>query len=186
MLNNEKNLLRIAVLDLYEGMENEGIHCIRTIAQQFGESNNLEVVVDEFEVRIKKETPDLSYDIYISSGGPGSPLDSEGSEWEAVYFNWLKQIEDWNNSIFNHKKKYIFLICHSFQLLCRHYNIGNVCKRKSTSFGIYPVHLLDEGKKEPVFEILQDPFYAVDSRDYQVIEPNDAALKKNRSNNLGN
>ncbi len=178
MLNNEKNLLRIAVLDLYEGMENEGIHCIRTIAQQFGESNNLEVVVDEFEVRIKKETPDLSYDIYISSGGPGSPLDSEGSEWEAVYFNWLKQIEDWNNSIFNHKKKYIFLICHSFQLLCRHYNIGNVCKRKSTSFGIYPVHLLDEGKKEPVFEILQDPFYAVDSRDYQVIEPNDAALKK--------
>ena len=53
---------------------------------------------DEFEVRLKKEVPDLSYDIYISSGGPGSPLESEGSEWEKVYFNWLDKVERWNNN----------------------------------------------------------------------------------------
>jgi hypothetical protein len=37
---------------------------------------------------------------------------------------------------------------------------------------VFPVHKLEEGEREPVFEGLQDPFYAVDSRDYQVIQPN--------------
>jgi homoserine O-succinyltransferase len=31
--------------------------------------------------------------------------------------------------------------------------------------------MLPDGKNEPVFEGLRDPFYSVDSRDYQVIEP---------------
>jgi hypothetical protein len=32
--------------------------------------------------------------------------------------------------------------------------------------------MTQEGKHEPVFQNMSDPFYAVDSRDYQVIEPN--------------
>jgi hypothetical protein len=36
---------------------------------------------------------------------------------------------------------------------------------------VFPVHIVDDGKNEPVFNGLPDPFYAVDSRDYQVIEP---------------
>jgi homoserine O-succinyltransferase/O-acetyltransferase len=167
----EKNKIRIAILDLYEGVANQGMRCIREILSQFGEINNLDVSWDEFDVRQKNEVPDLSYDIFISSGGPGSPLDSEGCEWEKVYFNWLHKVEKWNNSEANVQKKYVFFICHSFQLACRHYNIGNVCERKSTSFGVFPVHLLKDGKKEIVFNGMKDPFYAVDSRDYQVIEP---------------
>jgi homoserine O-succinyltransferase len=174
----KKHKLRIAVLDLYDGAANEGMRCIRTIVKQFGESTDTEIVLDEFDVRVKKQIPDLSYNIYISSGGPGSPLESLGSEWENVYFNWLKQIESWNNNSANQQKKYVFFICHSFQLICRHYNIANVCKRKSTAFGVFPVHLLKDGKKEPVFEGMKDPFYSVDSRDYQVIEPNHSVLKK--------
>ncbi|MDQ6757517.1 MAG: GMP synthase, partial [Bacteroidota bacterium] len=69
------------------------------------------------------------------------------------------------------QKKYVFFICHSFQLVCRHWNLANVCKRKSTAFGVFPVHLLEDGKNEPIFEGMNDPFYAVDSRDWQVIEP---------------
>ncbi len=38
--------------------------------------------------------------------------------------------------------------------------------------------MLDEGKSEPVFEGLNDPFYAVDSRDHQVIQPNHAVIKE--------
>jgi GMP synthase-like glutamine amidotransferase len=34
------------------------------------------------------------------------------------------------------------------------------------------MHMLHEGALEPVFDGLQDPFYAVDSRDYQVVQPN--------------
>ena len=174
----ENKQVRIAILDLYEGQANQGMRCIREIINQWSETNNLDVQFKEFDVRQKLETPDLSFDIFISSGGPGSPLDTEGNEWERNYFHWLHQVEKWNNDKANTNKKHIFFICHSFQLACRHYKVGNVCKRVSTAFGVFPIHMLDEGKDENVFNGLRDPFYGVDSRDYQVIKPNDNLLKK--------
>lgn len=169
---NEKKAVRVAILDMYEGVANQGMRCIREILNQFGEANNIDLTWDEFEVRLEKKVPDLSYDIYISSGGPGSPLETEGNEWERVYFNWLSQVERWNQNPAHVQKKQVFFICHSFQLICRHYNIAKVTKRRSTAFGVFPMHLLNDGKDEPIFNGLRDPFYSVDSRDYQVIEPN--------------
>jgi GMP synthase-like glutamine amidotransferase len=169
---NETKKIKIAILDLYEGQENQGMRCIREIINQWGEINHHDVEYDEFEVRIKQELPDTSYDLYISSGGPGSPLDSEGSEWEKKYFNWLARVEKWNNDDANYIKKKVFFICHSFQLVSRHYKIGSVCKRNSTAFGVFPIHRMDESSNEEIFDGLKDPFYAVDSRDYQLISPN--------------
>ncbi len=163
--------IRVAILDLYEGAENQGMRCIREILNQYGESNNLELVWDEFDVRGKMDIPDLSYDIYISSGGPGSPLETVDSEWEKRYFHWLNSVEDYNRDTANDLKKFVLFICHSFQLVCRHYGIAEVTKRKSTAFGVFPVHMLPEGKHESLFAGLNDPFYAVDSRDYQVVRP---------------
>ena len=175
---NDKQAVRIAILDLYEGVANQGMRGIREIINQFGEVNELNIFLDEFDVRLKNNVPDLSYDIYISSGGPGSPLESEGSEWEKKYFEWLDAVEKWNDDSQNQQKKYVFFICHSFQLVCRHWQLAKVCARKSTSFGVFPIHLLEEGKEEPVFDGMADPFYAVDSRDFQVIEPRMNVLYK--------
>lgn len=168
---NERPTVRIAILDLYEGVANQGMRGIREIIKHFGTTNQLNIELDEFDVRLKKNVPDLSYDIYISSGGPGSPLESEGSQWEKIYFEWLAGVEKWNDDVMQLQKKYVFFICHSFQLVCRHWQLATVCERKSTSFGVFPIHLLEEGKEEPVFGGMADPFYAVDSRDFQVIEP---------------
>jgi homoserine O-succinyltransferase/O-acetyltransferase len=175
---NDKKKIRIAILDLYEGHVNQGMRGLREIINQFGESNHLDVDWDEYDVRLKEEVPGTEYDIYISSGGPGSPLDSEGSSWEKAYFDWLAKMEAWNNNPLNSQKKYVFFICHSFQLVARHYKLANVCKRKSTAFGVFTVHLMDEGKEEPVFAGMKDPFWAVDSRDYQVIEPDYRVLRE--------
>jgi len=164
--------IRIAILDLYEGHENQGMRCLREIINQWSEANEMDILCDEFDVRGKNEVPNLTYDIFISSGGPGSPIDTIGSEWEKQYFNWLQSVQDYNNNLINYNKKRIFFICHSFQLACRHYNIGNVCKRNSTSFGVFPIHTVGDSESEPVFEGLNNPFYVVDSRDWQVIEPN--------------
>ena len=167
---------KIAILDLYEGQPNQGMRCIREIIDHWASVNATDLVYEEFDVRQKLEVPDTSFDMYISSGGPGSPLDSEGSEWEAQYFSWLAAIENWNRNS-EQPKKHVFFICHSFQLACRHYGIANVCKRNSTAFGVFPVHLLEEGLHEPVFRGLQDPFYSVDSRDFQVIEPDNEKME---------
>ncbi|NTS40475.1 GMP synthase [Flavisolibacter sp. BT320] len=161
-------MVRIAILDLYEGQANQGMRCIRQIIQEWSEFHGVDTVSAEFEVRIHNQVPDLGYDIYISTGGPGSPLDSEGSEWEKAYFGWLESIENWNADPANENKKHVFFICHSFQLVCRHYRIGDISKRNKTSFGVYPVHVTLEGQRDAAFHGLADPFYVVDSRDYQV------------------
>lgn len=168
---NEIKTIRLAILDLYEGQPNEGMRCIRQLLKQYGDANGINIIKDEFDVRQKSQLPDLSYDIYISSGGPGSPLDSVNTTWENLYWQWLRKVEQFNNDSSNYPKKQVLFICHSFQLACRYFRIARVAKRRSTAFGVFPVHRLEDGHNEPVFAGLQDPFYAVDSRDYQVIEP---------------
>ena len=171
MKHSNNKIIRIAILDLYDGYPNQGMRCIRDLIRHFAGANNLYIEFDEFDVRQHLQLPDTSYDGYISSGGPGSPLDSAETEWEHQYFSWLKSMEDWNNNRENIEKKEVLFICHSFQLACRYFDAGLVCKRKSVSFGVFPVHMLNDGFGEVVFEGLKDPFYAVDSRDYQVIKP---------------
>ena len=174
----EKRLVRIAVLDLYEGKANQGMRCIREIIASWAESNQLQAHCEEFDVRQKNDLPDTSFDIYISSGGPGDPLVSRFEDWDIAWCRWVDKIERWNKNPSTQQKKFIFFICHSFQLACRYFNTGLVCKRKSTAFGVFPVHMLEDGREELVFDGLRDPFYAVDSRDYQVIQPNHDLLKK--------
>jgi len=170
--------VKVAILDLYEGVANQGMRCIREILNQFADEHQLNLSWDEFDVRLKNELPDLSYDIFISSGGPGSPFDGEGKQWEENYFKWIESILNWNADERKQSKKHVFFICHSFQIACRYFNVGEVCKRKSTAFGVFPVHFVKSNFEELVFDGLKDPFYAVDSRDYQVIQPSLGALKK--------
>ncbi len=173
-----RKLIRVAILDMYDGVANQGMRCIRELLNQFGESHHLNLEWDEFDVRRECAVPDLTYDIYISSGGPGSPLESKGTQWENVFFKWITDVLLWNSNPLNEQKKPVFFICHSFQLECRYFEIGNVCPRKSTAFGVFPVHYIMGAKQETIFEGLRDPFYAVDSRDYQVVEPNYQKIKE--------
>lgn len=170
--------IKIAILDLYEGKPNQGMRCIREILSAYRETHQVELEWEEFDVRLKNEVPDMHYDIFISSGGPGSPLESRYTEWEKKYFQWLNEVERWNENPVTEQKKHVLFICHSFQLVCRHYHVGIVCKRHSTAFGVFPVHMLESGLDEPVFSGLKDPFYCVDSRDYQVIQPNHQRLQE--------
>lgn len=163
------NHLRIAILDMYNGHQNEGMRCIKMLVGQFLSQEGIKGNYDIFDVRKENQIPDLSYDIYISSGGPGNPL-REGHAWEAPYYQFIESVFDYNNK--NEEKKYLFLICHSFQMVSHHLGFGEVTKRRSTSFGVMPIHKEFDGDSEPLFAELPDPFYAVDSRDYQLIQPN--------------
>ena len=174
----EKRSVKVAILDLYDGHANQGMRCIRTILKDWSVANQIDLQTDEFNVRQKNELPDTSYDIYISSGGPGDPLVSRFEDWDIAWSRWLDKMERWNNNPSTQQKKYIFFICHSFQLASRYFNVGLVCKRKSTAFGVFPIHMIEAGKNEPVFDGLRDPFYGVDSRDFQVIQPNHDLLNQ--------
>ncbi len=167
--------IKIAILDLYKGTENQGMRCLREIIQQFSLANKINVHSEEFEVRLSKNIPSLDFDIFISSGGPGSPIESIDSEWEKIYFKWIDNLLQYNKN--NIKKKFVFFICHSFQLACRYFNVAQVIKRKSTSFGVFPVHFVNENRPL-IFKDLGNPFYAVDNRDYQVVQPNEKVMRE--------
>ncbi|CAD7814035.1 hypothetical protein CHRY9390_02746 [Chryseobacterium aquaeductus] len=161
--------VRIALLDMNNNQANQGFKNIKEISEAFKRQSEENISIEVFDVRFKNEMPNVDdFDIFISSGGPGNPH-REGHEWEDKFADFLDSIYEHN--LQNEAKKYLFLICHSFQLASIHWKLGNICKRNSYSFGVMPTHKTHEGEKEFLFKNLPEPFYAVDSRAYQFIEP---------------
>ncbi len=158
--------LHIAVLDLYDGSANMGMDCIYEILQNWSKDSKVEIIISTFDVRAKNELPQDNFDLYISSGGPGSPIDTIDTQWDIDYCNWLDKMFV--------SKKPVLLICHSFQLACRHFGIGSVGLRKSKQLGILPIH---PTAAHPIFNQLPDPFFALESRLYQITEPNDEKIQ---------
>lgn len=164
--------IRVAVLDMYDGTPNQGMHNLRTILNQYTDH----LTADYFDVRGRAEVPDTSYDIYLSTGGPGSPHDGDGL-WDRRYFKLIQDL--WElNQVVGERSRHVLFICHSFQMACIHFRIGEVIPRRSMSFGIFPAHKTTSGLKEPLLEGLPDPFYVADFRKWQVIQPDHQQLKE--------
>ncbi|KQB40715.1 GMP synthase [Flavobacterium daejeonense] len=161
----KKKSITVAILDMYNGEPNQGMRCIIDILNRFSPFVSFKI----FDVRGKCELPEIEkFDIYIATGGPGNPLEGNGS-WDVKFFEFIDAIVKWNNE--NPIKKHVLFICHSFQMACKHFGLAEITKRNDTSFGVMTIHKTKEGLKDLLFEGLEDPFYAIDSRDYQVIQP---------------
>lgn len=169
----DRNKIKIAVIDMNKGTANQGMRGILETILRYQTEMSLSLSFDVFDLRQKGEIPDLNYDIYISSGGPGNPYEGEGQQWEKDFFDLLEQIEAFNANN-ERTKKHALLICHSFQMACRKFGLGNVIQRQTTAFGIFPIFLTEEGENDTLFNGLPNPFYAVDSRDWQVTNPDDS------------
>jgi GMP synthase-like glutamine amidotransferase len=162
--------VRLALLNMYNGIPNLGMQNIRDILSIYPE-----LEIKEFDVRARCELPGMDYDIYICTGGPGSPLEGDGV-WDRAFFHLMDRL--WNHNQGYEKKKYVFFICHSYQMICHYLSLGSVIYRRKESFGVFPVHLTEEGKKEPYFKGLSSPFYAADFRMWQLIQPNLERIKR--------
>ena len=167
---------KIAILDMYDDAPNEGMRCIKTLVESFLQSKGIaESNYFIFNVRKTVTLPSIAnFDVFISTGGPGSPI-LENTEWERNYFQLIEALLEHNKK--SEIKKQLFAICHSFQLLYQYFELGLVNKRKSTSFGVMPIHKLESALHEGIFYGLEEPFWAVDSRDYQAIMPNKKKFK---------
>lgn len=158
-------IIKIAILDMYKGEPNQGMRCIIDVISRFSPVVSFEI----FDIRVKNQFPDhKEFDIYISTGGPGNPLVGDGI-WDVKYYAFIDLLQKWNTE--NIVKKHVLFICHSFQMACLHFGLATVTRRNDTSFGVMTIHKTKNGLTDPLFEGLADPFYAIDSRDYQVIQP---------------
>ena len=85
------------------------------------------------------------------------------------YYDFIDKLWNWNKE--QKVKKHVLFICHSFQMACHHFGLAEITKRKSTSFGVMTIHKTEAGINDPILEGLENPFYGIDSRDYQVVQP---------------
>ena len=174
----QKQKIKITTIDLYNNERNEGMRCIREIVTDaINLNSDLDISYDVFDTRHKGELPDLSFDIFISSGGPGSPFEDEDKKWDKDYFTLLDKIWTHNQNS-NDNKKYMFFICHSFQMMARYFQFGEVNKRFINSFGVMPFQKTSDGTNDIILKELTDPFYAADIRHWQVNNPNNARIKE--------
>ncbi|MBS4036420.1 MAG: hypothetical protein KGZ85_18305 [Ignavibacterium sp.] len=174
----QKQKIKITTIDLYNNERNEGMRCIREIVTDaINLNSDLDISYDVFDTRYKGELPDLSYDIFISSGGPGSPFEDEDKKWDKDYFTLLDNIWTHNQNS-NDNKKYMFFICHSFQMMARYFQFGEVNKRFINSFGVMPFQKTQDGTNDIILKELTDPFYAADIRHWQVTNANNARIKE--------
>lgn len=165
-------MLRLALLDMNAGVPNQGMRCIRRIAEDFRHDFSADV----FDVRVGGELPDVSYDVYLFSGGPGTPL-ATGESWEAPFFTLLDELWAINRRTTDPAgRKYCFFICHSFQLAVRHFALGDITARRSMSFGTFPVHRSVDGEDDVLFLGLEEVFYVADFREYQVTRASPSAM----------
>lgn len=164
--NYMESKLKLAILDMYEGTKNLGMTNIQDIVRRFGADVDYEI----FDIRSEVRVPDLNHDIYIFSGGPGNPLVGDES--------WLQPFHDLIDELWEHNlsdegsKKYVFFICHSFQMACHHFGLGEINRRRKKSFGTFPVHKTEDGEQEWLFSPLDEPFWVADFREYQIVQPN--------------
>ena len=166
------NQINVAILDMYAGEPNQGMRCIIDILNNFNQIVTFKV----FDIRGKCEFPDIKkFDIYISTGGPGNPLEGDGN-WDLKYYDFIDSLSNWNKE--QKSKKHVLFICHSFQMACYHFGLAQITKRKSTSFGVMSINKTEDGINDSIFEGLPNPFYAIDSRDYQVVQPKLSIFKK--------
>jgi GMP synthase-like glutamine amidotransferase len=168
----KKKCARLAILDMYESTVNLGMRNIQEIVTKFQDELDVEI----FDVRSKVQVPDLNFDIYIFSGGPGNPL--VGDEiWLQPFHDLIDKI--WSYNLSNElPKKFVFFICHSFQMACHHFGLGEISRRRKKSFGTFPVNKTADGVNEMVFKGLGNPFWIADFREFQVVQPNFERLKE--------
>lgn len=157
-------MTKLAILDMYNGETNLGLKSITDLIDQRFASIHYEV----FDVRASLQIPDLSFDIYISTGGPGHPLEDE-DKWGPAYYNLVDRLISHNQAA--ERKKYVFFICHSFQIACQYLSFGKIKRRPRESFGLFPVRTTAEGSLDPLFKYLPNPFCAADFRKFQVLKP---------------
>jgi GMP synthase-like glutamine amidotransferase len=166
-----KPLFSVAILDMYNGEPNQGMRCILDILNRFSGLVQYEI----FDVRQEAKLPAIkSFDLYISTGGPGNPMAGDGT-WDVAYYQFIDQLIQWNRQ--QPIKKYVLFICHSFQMACLHFGLAQVTKRQSTSFGVMSIHKVETGHTDPLFQGLNNPFWGIDSREYQVVQPDHAVFK---------
>lgn len=173
--------LRIGLIDMNNGVANEAIRCFKGIIAQFGKkaraaNPGLKTEIAHVQPRNLAEKPPADCDLYLSSGGPGSPLDGYDEPWAADYRRFLDGLLA-EGSQGSDATRALFVVCHSFELCVMHFGIARMEPRPARKFGVMPVYMTEEGLVSPLLSCFGDRLFAFEHRSWQAIGLEEGKLR---------
>jgi homoserine O-succinyltransferase len=173
--------LTVCIVDMNDGHVNQAMRCLRGLVARFfrhvhGYNADLECRLIEVSPRDTQD-PIPAADLYLSSGGPGSPYDGDGQPWAEAYGRFADSIVDSSHKGGSDARS-LFAICYSFEMVVRHFRLAEVAPRAERKFGVMPVYMTPEGQRHALLEAFGDRLFAFEHRNWEAIDLDAAALAR--------
>lgn len=162
------------------GVKNEAIRCLHaTMAifeRQLRYANpDVPIALTVVSPRDKADPIPTGYDLYLSSGGPGSPFDSEGTPWGAAYSHFLDYLYEAHDKG-REDAPGLMPICYSFELVVMHFRVARLVLRPEKKFGVQPQYTTAAGRNHPLLAMFKDRIFAFEHRSWDALDPDAKTL----------
>lgn len=172
--------LRVCIVDMNNAHVNQAMRCLRGIVGHFfdrvRETNpGLQCELSEVSPRDTNHPVPRDRDLYLSSGGPGSPFDGDGSLWTEDYSRFLDGLVD-SAERGGAERRAIFAICYSFEMVVRHFQLAAIAPRTDRKFGVMPIYTTPAGQRHPLLEPFGDRLFAFEHRNWEAVDLDERKL----------
>jgi len=173
-------VLRVGVVDMNAGHQNQAIRCLGVLIDQLAArvrlvNPGLSVERVHVSPRDKNEKPPTDCDLYLCSGGPGSPYDGDGEAWVDEFSEFLDDVVD-DNAAHYGRGKGALAVCYSYEMAVRHFGVAEVAPRASRKFGVMPIYTTGDGQSHPLLSPFGDRLFAFEHRNWEAIHLDESAL----------
>jgi GMP synthase-like glutamine amidotransferase len=172
--------LRLCIVDMNNAHVNQAMRCLRGLVSTFFDhvrAHNPGLVCEKVEVspRDTNDPVPRDCDLYLSTGGPGSPFDGDGEPWQVDYGHFCDDVLEAAAGGGGNQRA-LFAICYSFEMVVRHLKVAHIAPRADRKFGVMPIYTTTEGQKHPLLSAFGDRLFAFEHRNWEAIEPDDGRL----------
>lgn len=161
------------------GDRNEAVPCLRAIIATFFEGlrahrPSLRCELVNVSPRNTSTEIPLDCDLYISTGGPGSPLAARALPWAQRYSTLLDYVYVADQS--GRRAQFLLAICFSFELVVDHFSVAVLRPRRERRCGVMPVFRTVAGAQHPLLAALGETPWCFELRDWDALEPDETRL----------
>jgi hypothetical protein len=165
--------LRLCLVDMNAGVKNEAIRCFHRILDGFRAlvqraNPNVELVLSHIQPRNLGEAPPADFDLYLSTGGPGSPFDGYDDPWCTKYRDFLDRLVD-DALRGGDVVRSALVVCHSFEIAVAHTRVARMERRATRKFGMMPVYPTPAGRRSPLLSDFGERFFAWEHREWEAV-----------------
>lgn len=172
--------LSICLIDMNNGHVNQAMRCFRSIVSAFFE--RVERANPDLRMRLVEVSPrdtqariPRDCDIYIGSGGPGSPYDGDHERWFADFGKFCDEMVS-SARRNDADEKSFFGVCYTFEMLVRHFKVADVSMRDSRKFGVMPIYTTSYGQRHELLHAFHDRLFAFEHRNWEAVNLDEARL----------